>query len=668
MNPAVFCYLPPHTFGHTRSFLQNLADWRQKFDLVLYSEVAEFWTREFPHDCVQLRASPEIARPEGGKMWPAVSNMCFLTAMRLAQQKGYSHVIYLESDCRIARDEWDATIWEEYVKAGKPHAVGGSLVCFNPHTYSPRMRKAYDALVSLNWARNVPVACYGKPETAKPGDPQHPKVFPNGALAIYPVALMEELFQLKNGNTVEKARTMTAYDHELGELLRHKYDVDVFDYVVQLNTVYSTYQDQVITLEERKAMLLDPNRNIVGIHPVKDSWIGPKRSDFETRGKADGPPNQRQQISATESPVDAGVYTAAPTPVSIPLGAEQPNAQASVAEPPETMDKESSLPQVKPDTAPSTAAVKAPSKLRRGSRKQSGDASTPVSVTQPVDSSTPPVDASPIPRIDILIVTFAPDAWWLEQCLRSIGRFATGFGAVHVAYPDKDIMAFAPIGKRFESDVVSDIPVYWHPYKEADAPLAHLDHNIRKCRADEFCPDADLIAHIDSDCFFREAVTPADYLVDGKPVLLIESYEKLKTAHPGRYYWKQTVEQALKIDAKWETMCRHPAVHWRGLYPMMRGRVEQVHQMDFDAYVLGQKPDRPCGFAEFPTLGAFAERSKTFNPRYHFVDVDKMPRPHEKLLQFWSRQDPKLEQTIWIEGAMHKVIPADTISNLLSYP
>ena len=93
------------------------------------------------------------------------------------------------------------------------------------------------------------------------------------------------------------------------------------------------------------------------------------------------------------------------------------------------------------------------------------------------------------------------------------------------------------------------------------------------------------------------------------------------------------VDAALKTDAKFETMVRHPAVHHRELYGLVRAHVENVHGKPFNDYVLSCKPDYPQGFPEFPVLGAYALASATMKDRYHFIDVSTEARPANHLAQ-----------------------------------
>lgn len=226
-------------------------------------------------------------------------------------------------------------------------------------------------------------------------------------------------------------------------------------------------------------------------------------------------------------------------------------------------------------------------------------------------------------RTQIFIVSYSKDAPWLEYCLRSINKFATGFSGTTVLVPKQDVGSMKPICDRHGASLETD--------NRAAPPLGFLDHMVQKCYADQWCPEADYILHTDSDCVFTELVTPDDYLVAGnKPVLLIEEFARLPQSH-----WKMATDNAMKLDCKFETMRRHPAVHYRDVYADLRAHISRVQGKPFRDYILSLKPDYPWGFSEFVALGQIA-LSEKWQTRYHFIDVARDDIPKHKLYQCWS--------------------------------
>lgn len=222
-------------------------------------------------------------------------------------------------------------------------------------------------------------------------------------------------------------------------------------------------------------------------------------------------------------------------------------------------------------------------------------------------------------RMDILIVTFSRDREFLLYCLKSIASYSRNFGSVTVVVPAHEIGMFRSLPKA----------VHLVPMKE-EPGKGHLSHLVAKCNADVFCPDADLILHVDADCMFWDSFGPEDYLPKGKPLLVREAYDQL--LNPNRKYWRETVKRATGLLPAYETMVRHPQVHLREVYARTRQLVKDYTGRDFADYVLSCENAFPQGFAEFPTLGAVALQE--FADRYTVEDYDRTRDALE------LRQDP----------------------------
>ncbi|SRR5258708_3957506 len=197
-------------------------------------------------------------------------------------------------------------------------------------------------------------------------------------------------------------------------------------------------------------------------------------------------------------------------------------------------------------------------------------------------------------KIDILIVSFAPDAEWLTYCLRSLQRYASGFSKINVVFPNRDDSIMRSICINYNANPIG--------YDEPPPPLGHLSHNIAKTSADIYCPDATHVVHIDSDCIITNYFTPDMLFHNDKPILIRQLYKDVGPA----ICWKGPAEKALGFETPYETMRRMPLIHDINVYPAVRNHIEQVHNMSFSKYVLQQKPTYPCGFCEFNTIGSFA--------------------------------------------------------------
>lgn len=258
---------------------------------------------------------------------------------------------------------------------------------------------------------------------------------------------------------------------------------------------------------------------------------------------------------------------------------------------------------------------------------------------------------SPGPKVEIFIVSYSKDIEYLRYNLQSIRKFASGFSGVTLLVPTHERHLFAELAAGFF--------VKLRHYKVHDDPTKwHLGHQIEKCRADFWCPGVDYILFSDSDCIFTEPVTPADYIVDENPVLVVEEYSRLQNVP-----WQATVEAALKRPAKYLTMMRHPAVHYPAVLKQTREIIAVEHGKSFEDYVFSGKATFPWHFSEFSTIGTVAMLPQ-WRDKYHIIDLAKEARPKDKLTQFWSHSPPSAEQHLPSVGGM--AVPKEIIERALA--
>lgn len=162
--------------------------------------------------------------------------------------------------------------------------------------------------------------------------------------------------------------------------------------------------------------------------------------------------------------------------------------------------------------------------------------------------------------------------------------------------------------------------------------LRFMSHMVQKCFGDFWCPGADVIFHIDSDCLFTGPVTPEHYFDSGKPVLWCRPCE----GTGGYNCWKKEADAALQMDTRWDTTCGHPFIYTRDTYRAVRERISKIHRKPFERYVLGCKNTHPQGFCEFNSLGNMALETPRLRDQYRIRNVAVEGWPEIKLSQFWS--------------------------------
>lgn len=258
MKLASIGYVPPPEFGCAKEFYENLMKFPAAHELILFSEYAWPGAIQIP-DPIDFK---NATFPDGKPNPFALNNVLFLTALRIARRQEISHIIFLESDCRVGVKAWDDVIFEEYFSLGRPTIAAGTLACYNPCNYSPEGARRWVKLVSRNDRRNHPVATYGYLSAAVKAPSC---VFPNGALAVYDVAWMGQLWDLENTGACAMANS--AFDMILGTLVWERFAEDSYEVLGYLESIFSSYGD-VLTSEEDRLQLLRDGK-AVAVHQVK---------------------------------------------------------------------------------------------------------------------------------------------------------------------------------------------------------------------------------------------------------------------------------------------------------------------------------------------------------------------------------------------------------------
>lgn len=231
-------------------------------------------------------------------------------------------------------------------------------------------------------------------------------------------------------------------------------------------------------------------------------------------------------------------------------------------------------------------------------------------------------------NVSILMVTFRRDLEFSEYSMRSVRKFASGFGSNICVVPTADEAMYRELAEPLGFTVKT--------FEERPA-RGFVHHEAIICEADQWCPGADAVLHLDADTLMTAPQGASDYFIDDRPILYRERYANFRN-HPNRYGWKECVRQATGIDPEWETMCRHPAVHLRSAYRLTQAAIGEHTGMDWKEYILSCKNSYPQGFAEFPTLGAVViERCPDL---YHFIEhgspEQQLDPTNGKMKAFWS--------------------------------
>lgn len=271
-------------------------------------------------------------------------------------------------------------------------------------------------------------------------------------------------------------------------------------------------------------------------------------------------------------------------------------------------------------------------------------------------------------KTSILIVTHGKDFPWLKYCLKSIQKFARGFHELVVAIPLNE-----PWGEV--SDTINEydgkIPLRIHVFDEWPGK-GFCHHMWLIMCADQICPNAEMVLHMDADCIFCLPTEPKDYLREGgplglRPELIKARYDWIvkRFNNPAHYCWQKAVQDAIgSPKPEFEFMRRHPAVHWSATYPEARRLIMDHTGRPAEDYIRSTRNEHPQTFAEFPCLGEVAWRK--FHDYYHWIDQETDPWPIDRMIQFWSHGGLTAHQEAWYGGQQRVVIPINEINRILA--
>lgn len=148
---------------------------------------------------------------------------------------------------------------------------------------------------------------------------------------------------------------------------------------------------------------------------------------------------------------------------------------------------------------------------------------------------------------DIFIKTYRKDFVWLQYCLKSIQKFATGFRNV-VIISDNDGHKIPneyliPQCKVFYVDIPQKQPTY------VEHGIGYLWQQYIKLNWIEYT-DADAVFIMDSDEIFTQAITPESFQINNK---FTWNYRPWSQAGDG-ICWKESTDFLLNVQTEYDAM------------------------------------------------------------------------------------------------------------------
>lgn len=264
INLACIAYIPPNKPKLNRSaFLKNLAANPPASDLVLFGEGVTTAT-DIPEGLgtrIDIKNPENVIRNTAEKPY-IIANIIFLTALRILtvnlKAAGYTHALVVESDCRMRNtpeQTFDQRMIAEFLSLSPLPLVAGSVAVYDPDAQGAEGIARHAELTKANTRRAFPVVTY-----KSKGEPA-PCVFAYGAGGIYDIAALLELFPVIN--TIKTAQEMVAWDVEIGRRIYLKHGAKSYDLVRHLNSLHSSFGEQITTFAERAAMLRSGEKCLV---------------------------------------------------------------------------------------------------------------------------------------------------------------------------------------------------------------------------------------------------------------------------------------------------------------------------------------------------------------------------------------------------------------------
>lgn len=224
----------------------------------------------------------------------------------------------------------------------------------------------------------------------------------------------------------------------------------------------------------------------------------------------------------------------------------------------------------------------------------------------------------------IVIKSYPADSAWLQFCLRSIQKFATGFSEIIVLWPKSE----EPPALTAETVVL------------IDSPEGYLEQQVAKLNADRHT-QAEFILHFDSDCVFTHPVTPQTFLVNGKARWLYTLW--LDLDGKDRDAWFNVMQKCCREAPPAEFMRKACVIIPRWAYAAFRGFIQTTHGMSMEQYVLSQPGHE---FSEFNTMGFYLWLHHASSIGWHDTAASGVPKYGDIQHWSWGGLTPKIRREL----------------------
>jgi hypothetical protein len=233
---------------------------------------------------------------------------------------------------------------------------------------------------------------------------------------------------------------------------------------------------------------------------------------------------------------------------------------------------------------------------------------------------------------DIFIKTYHKDFAWLEWCLKSIKKFASGF---------RNVVVVSETGHALPDHIKNIIPIKLHYVDFPKQTPTYVEHGLGYLWQQNIkltwytYTDADEVLVLDSDEMLTKPTTPDSFKTEGVP-----NWYFTKWAFMGDgACWKSSTDHILKTDTEYSGMCLTGFILKRTTTITLKNYICNLHGVNniWDIFV---KYDMPTA-SEYNIIGCYIW---SFSSEYNKItnyDASKVFNNSIKKEWSWGGLDPE---------------------------
>jgi hypothetical protein len=162
------------------------------------------------------------------------------------------------------------------------------------------------------------------------------------------------------------------------------------------------------------------------------------------------------------------------------------------------------------------------------------------------------------------------------------------------------------------------------------------DQVYLKMIADTMVDDnAETILFLDSDCLFTKPSTTSDFCKEDRPMIKMESYQKLYAKYPEYVSvlqaYKRAVWECLNVGTAYEYMRVQPFLFFKDTVREVRHEIELYNRKPLKEVMLRYPSNT---FSEFNFFGAYAHDQE--DDRYCFLTPENWGEPRVRQFHSWT--------------------------------